>query len=158
MEILGLIDTLESVVCDSMKIPFTGKTVINEADILSIIDKMRLVLQSGKGFIETKISSRPGEAAPHIKLHEVSDASKPAALENPEGKAAEIIQQAYQVAREIRGGADRYADEVLTKLEATTGRIIRTIKNGRMRLNRAGSAESDAQPVLTEAGFEEALK
>jgi hypothetical protein len=153
MEILGLIDTLESVVCDSIKIPFTGKTLINEADVLSIIDKMRLVLQSGEGFIKTKIASKTGEILQHAKTQEIAEArtSQP---DNPEGKAAEIIQQAYQVSKEIRSGADRYADDVLSKLEATTSRIIRTIKNGRLRLSKADISDAEAQRAIPEMPFD----
>ena len=45
--ILGLLDTLESMICDSFKMPLTGKTMVNEAEVLAIIDKIRLVIQSG---------------------------------------------------------------------------------------------------------------
>ncbi|MCX5749149.1 MAG: hypothetical protein NTZ10_02765 [Candidatus Saganbacteria bacterium] len=150
MEILGLIDTLESVICDSIKIPFTGKTIVNESDILSIIDKMRLVLQSGEGFSRTKIATKAGEMMLHAKPHEGADGAKAAPADNPDGKAAEIIQQAYQVSKEIRAGADRYADDVLATLEATTGRIIRTVKNGRVRLNKTNPSDSQYQGASRE--------
>lgn len=151
MEILGLIDTLESVICDSVKIPFTGKTLINESDVLSIIDKMRLVMQSGEGFAKTKLaSSKAGEMMAHTRTLETVESTRSDATENPEAKAAEIIQQAYQLSREIRQGADRYADEVLATLEATTGRIIRTVKNGRLRLSKSGTRETDMGALANE--------
>ena len=38
------------------------------------------------------------------------------------------------MSKQIREGADKYADEVLSNLEATSVRILRTVKAGRERL------------------------
>jgi hypothetical protein len=120
MEILGLLDTLESIVLDSAKIPFTKKIMVDEEKMLSIIDKIRLVIQGGGDFARKAIVR--GEA-------------QEAAPEPTESKAVEVLEQAYQMAKEIREGADKYADEVLANLEATSTRILRTIKAGRDRLS-----------------------
>jgi len=146
MEILGLLDSMESMILDSFKIPMTGKVFINEADILSLIDKMRLVCQKGdgyaKGFIETdkrNISQRSDRIeVPHVS--EIKSITK----DNLDEKAIEVIQQAYQMAKEIRIGADKYADEVLANLEVTSSRILRTIKNGRSRLSKISDVDIDA--------------
>ncbi|HTY14057.1 MAG TPA: hypothetical protein VMD02_07760 [Candidatus Omnitrophota bacterium] len=57
MKILGLLDTLESVVLDGFKIPLTKKTMVNEEQLLKIIDKIRLVASGGDEF------SKPAEKA-----------------------------------------------------------------------------------------------
>ncbi len=141
MEILGLIETLESMICDSYKIPFTGKTLIDEAEILSLIDKMRLVLQSGESVLKTRSKQREqdGPALPAAKHEELKNSSGD--YGDPQAKAVEIVQQAYQVAKEIRQGADRYADEVLSKLEASADRVIRVVRNGRQRLSKSVGTE-----------------
>jgi hypothetical protein len=128
MEILGLLDTLESIVLDSAKIPFTKKIMVDEEKMLSIIDKIRLVIQGGGDFARKAIvRGEAQEAAPE----------SPEAERRPptESKAVEVLEQAYQMAKEIREGADKYADEVLANLEATSTRILRTIKAGRDRLS-----------------------
>ena len=51
-------------------------------------------------------------------------------------KATEIIESAYKIAKEVRMGADKYADEVLSNLEATSSRILRAVKAGRSRLGK----------------------
>lgn len=53
-----------------------------------------------------------------------------------EDKATEIIENAYKIAKEVRMGADKYADEVLSNLEATSSRILRAVKAGRTRLGK----------------------
>jgi len=138
MEILGLLDTLESMILDGTKIPLTKNILINEEKILAVIDKMRLVIQGGGGFAKGAIAPK-SETPAGAKAAE-KPAPTPGAKEVLEGrsqdeaKAVEVLQQAYQMAKEIREGADQYADEVLANLEATSSRILRTIKAGRERL------------------------
>ncbi len=132
MKILGLLDTLESVVLDGFKIPLTKKTVVNEEQLLKIIDKIRLVASGGDEFnkpsaAQEKADKKAEIAAPGPTL-EIQQA------DSERGKATEIIQQAYQLAKEIREGADKYADEVLSNLELSTTRVLRTVKAGRDRL------------------------
>lgn len=143
MEILGLLDTLESMILDGSKIPLTKKVIINEEKVLAVLDKMRLVIQGGGGLVKDAIASKQGA------VNEVRVAEKPIAAAAPasrgapvgktedEAKAIEVLQQAYQMAKEIREGADQYADEVLANLEATSTRILRTIKAGRDRLEKS---------------------
>ena len=136
MEILGLLDTLESVILDSSKVPFTKKILIDEEKMLSIIDKIRLVIQGGSDFAKKAIA-REDMKAEAPQAPEMTDRQK------NEAEAVEVIEQAYQMSKEIRDGADRYADEVLANLEATSTRILRTIKAGRDRLTKTTHAGSE---------------
>lgn len=129
MEVLGLLDTLESMVLDAIKIPLTKKVLVNEENILAIIDKMRLVVQGGGGFAKDAIVSKKEAVAMPPGAKEIIEGKT-----EDEAKAVEVLQQAYQMAKEIREGADKYADEVLANLEATSTRILRTLKAGRERL------------------------
>jgi len=133
MKVMGLLDTLESVILEGFKIPLTKKTMVNEEQVLKIIDKIRLVLQGGDEFAKEK---------PEKKVEVVS-----ATIEQPpeteKGKAVEIVQQAYSLAKEIREGADKYADEVLSNLELSTTRILRTVQAGRDRLIKTVQGKGD---------------
>jgi len=133
MQILGLLDTLESIILDGFKIPLSRKVVLNEDQLLSIIDKMRLLISGGEGLV--KKDKKEPEA--------VLSAEAPSA---EKGKGPEILEQAYQIAREIREGADKYADEVLANLELSTTRVLRTIKAGRERLSQTGKQEDVSAP------------
>lgn len=141
MEILGLLDTLESLILDGTKIPLTKKALVDEERVLALIDKIRLVCQGGGGFAKEAIASQKGLAREEER-EDVREAQSPPAPEVIEGrskdeaKAVEVLQQAYQMAKDIREGADKYADEVLANLEATSTRILRTIKAGRDRLTK----------------------
>jgi cell division septum initiation protein DivIVA len=142
MEILGLLDTLESIILDSSKIPFTKKAVVDEEKVLSIIDKIRLVIQGGGDFAKKAITRGESPAG----AEETKEAALSPELEGrsrAEAKAVEVIEQAYRMAKEVREGADKYADEVLANLEATSTRILRTIKAGRERLSKTTQAGSE---------------
>jgi glycerate kinase len=144
MEILGLLDTLESMILDGTKIPLTKKVIINEEKILAVIDKMRLVIQGGGGFAKDAIASKQGASPVSYSRGTKDDGRKMEELagrSQEEAKAVEVLQEAYQMARQIREGADKYADEILANLEATSTRILRTVKAGRERLTKASPAE-----------------
>ena len=137
MEILGLLDTLESTILDSTKIPMTKKIIINEEQILELIDKILLVAQGGAGFAKEKIDKDRSKAS--VEREEPGQMSEQISMNEPitdKAKSAEIIQQAYQIAKEVREGADKYADEVLSNLELASTRVLRTIKAGRERLQK----------------------
>jgi hypothetical protein len=142
MEILGLLDTLESMILEGFKIPFTKKTLINEEQVLDVLDKIKLVVQGGGNVIRPVIDTR--SMPPSQKTIDFIEARKdvekvkeglPVTAQS-EDKATEIIESAYKIAKEVRMGADKYADEVLSNLEATSSRILRAVKAGRTRLGK----------------------
>lgn len=149
MEILGLLDTLESMVLDGFKIPLTGKILLNEGKILNLIDKIRLVAEGGQDFVKNQMGmgkKEEREFAFQKEAARMEDAPE-ALSEDMQAKVNEVMQQAYQIAKEVRMGADKYADEVLANLEATSMRILRTVKAGRDRLVKSneGAASNAVQ-------------
>jgi len=139
MEILGLLDTLESMILDGFKIPFSKRLIINEEKILAVVDKMRLVIQGGGGFAKDALAYKQGTKSLRAEEEKAAGIEAKEVLEGKteeESKAVEVLQQAYQMAKEIRDGADKYADEILANLESTSTRILRTLKAGRERLTK----------------------
>jgi hypothetical protein len=124
----------------------TRRTLVDEEKVLALIDKIRLVAQGGSGFAKAAVSGdspkgQPAAAAPAEVVVKVEGGKT-------ETKSVDVIQQAYQIAKEVRSGADKYADEVLTNLESTTSRILRAIKAGRERLSKSiGPDEVESIPL-----------
>lgn len=137
MEILGLLDALESMVLDGFKIPLSKKTMVNEEQILSVIDKMRMVVQGGGDFAKKALGDRSEKKPNEVQVESTQIQALQTGPVTDNVKGAEIVQQAYQIAKEVRGGADKYADEVLSNLELTSTRILRTVKAGRDRLGKS---------------------
>jgi len=143
MEILGLLDSLEEAILNGVKIPLTKKILLNEEEILTLIDKIRLVAQGGSNFAKkaidkdrSKVDSEPLPQNQQTIQNIQQEQPMIQEFVSDKNKAAEIIQNAYQLAKEIREGADKYADEILSNLELTSTRILRTIKAGRDRLEK----------------------
>ena len=157
MEILGLLDTLESMILDGFKIPLSKKTMVNEEKVLAVIDKIRLVAQGGEDFAKKAIDRKGGKAEEEAGVRENVKAKKSVTKllereqkhEDIEGKAMEVLQQAYQIAREVRQGADKYADDILSNIEATSSRILRTVRAGRDKLKKF-KGEGESSPPQAE--------
>ena len=142
MEILGLLDTLESMILEGFRVPLTKKTMIDEEKVLQVVDKIRLVVQGGGDLVKEAIGKRTmppkQETMDFVEARKEVEKVKeglPVTAES-EDKATEIIESAYKIAKEVRMGADKYADEVLSNLEATSSRILRAVKAGRTRLGK----------------------
>lgn len=152
MEILGLIDTLEAMILDGFKIPLTKKTLVNEEQLLMLIDKIRLVAQGGadyakKALDKEKITNKAPQEEPVSTNPNMEYQTEVIHFQDKnKANAAELVQQAYQIAKEVREGADKYADEVLSNLELTSTRVLRTIKAGRERLNK--NVQGNASEVV----------
>ncbi|OGC04066.1 hypothetical protein A2276_05560 [candidate division WOR-1 bacterium RIFOXYA12_FULL_43_27] len=129
MKILGLLDALESMIMEGFKVPLTKKTLLNEEELLCLIDKMRVTIQEEQVKAPEKIVER-------VEKEEPKDDS---------AKAADILKEAYTMAKEVRAGADRYADEVLSNLELSATRILRTLKAGRMRLSQTVGVKTEGK-------------
>lgn len=142
MEILGLLDTLESMILEGFKVPLSGKTMINEDKVLQVIDKIRLVVQGGGDLVKKAINKRgfppKQESMEFVEARKELEKVKEniPASSDIDDKATDIIENAYKIAKEVRMGADKYADEVLSNLEATSSRILRAVKAGRARLGK----------------------
>lgn len=153
MEILGLLDALESLILDGFKFPLSRKVMVDEERVLALIDKIRLVAQSGSGFAKKAVA---GEVIRSTAV--ARDLPKEVAAKLPEGasgddaRSVEIVQQAYQIAKEVRFGADKYADEVLANLEGTAARVLRAVKAGRERLSKSvGVDEIESMPISSKS-------
>ncbi len=154
MEILGLLDTLESMILEGFRIPLSKKTIINEEKVLQVLDKIRLVSQGGGDLVKKALDKR----TPAVKQEtiEFAEARKELekvkenmhAMSGGDEKATEIIENAYKISKEVRMGADKYADEVLSSLEASASRILRAVKAGRARLGRyvSGVTTQESKP------------
>jgi hypothetical protein len=155
MEIFGLLDTLESLIVSGRKIWFTDKVIIDEVKVLTLIDKMRLVIQAGpdtarKAVDKAQFSKIKDESSSEVVYPRES-------IEDSELNASEVVNQAYQIADEVKLGADKYAEEVLTNLTVVVSRMLRTIENGRIRLQKSLRKEAQTSRIETAEAMNKAV-
>ncbi len=73
----------------------------------------------------------------------VQAASQEEIVKRAEREAADILEEARVREREVRLGAEDYADEVLSTLEVNLGKFLSAVQRGRERLQR-GTGTTDA--------------
>lgn len=144
MDIEQLIETLEDKIDGCTTIPLWGRGIIDKDELLDLIQEIRVKfpdeMKQAKWVKEERqriINDAQKEAAGIIKAAE----EKIAAMVNEHDitqqayeKANQIMDSAQNNARDIRIGANQYADDVLRALEEELIKTAETI-----RANRNGS-------------------
>ncbi len=75
-------------------------------------------------------------------------ASEQEVVKLAEREAADVLEDARQREREVRLGAEDYADAVLGTLEVNLGKFLQAVQRGRERLQgRADEAEENSSDV-----------
>jgi len=141
MDIEQIMNEIEEKIDKCRTIPFWGKGIIDKEEILELIQEMRNKfpeeMRQAKWVKEERqriISDAQKEAAAMVKATE----EKIAAMVNEHditqqayAKANQIIDSAQQNSREIRLGANQYADDVLRALEEELVKTADTIRANR---------------------------
>lgn len=150
MDIMVLIDKLEDVIATTRRVPLTSSVVVNERKIYEIIDEIRATLPDELKQARWIVKERQemleeAEKEANRILDEAKEKANALAAETEivklaEQQAAEILDAARAREREIRLGAEDYADEMLANLEVNLGKLLTAVQRGRDRLQ--GKIES----------------
>ncbi|MBL7184222.1 MAG: ATPase [Anaerolineae bacterium] len=161
MDILYLIDELESRLTEGRRIPLTSKVVIDEEECFDIINEMRSripeeVRQAKKTEREReRIIAQSHEEAERLvvlakeRAREVLDEDE--IVKGAEARAQIIIERAQQEAGKIKTDADDYVIAVLSHLESQLGGLLTTVQNG-IRVVGEGGAGPEGMGAGEEAG------
>jgi hypothetical protein len=144
MDIMALIDRLEDLIANGKKVPLTKLVTVDEQKLYDIIDEIRASfpeeLKEARWIVkerQEKLDEAEKEASRIIEEAREKAAALAAEREIvklAEQQAAEILDQARAREREIRLGAEDYADEMLANLEVNLGKLLTAVQRGRDRL------------------------
>jgi len=161
MDILYLIDELESRLTEGWRIPLTSKVVIDEEECFDIINEMRSripeeVRQAKKTEREReRIIAQAHEEAERLVVLAKERANEVLGeqeiIKGAETRAKIIIERAQQEAGKIKADADDYVVAVLSHLESQLDGLLTTVQNG-IRVVGEGGAEPEGAAVGKEAG------
>lgn len=143
MDIEQIMNEIEEIIDGCKTIPIWGRGIIDKDEILDLIQDMRNKfpeeMKQAKWVKEERqriISDAQKEAAAMIKATEEKIATmvnEHDITQQAYAKANQIVDSAQQNSREIRLGANQYADDVLRALEEElikTADAIRANRNG----------------------------
>jgi cell division septum initiation protein DivIVA len=144
VDVLVLIEKLDELIDNAKGVPMTTQVRIDREEIEEILDQMRATIPEEIKQARWIVKERQEMLAEAKREAErvVSEAREQAAREASqqeivriaERQAQEILDEARGREREIRLGAEDYADEILNTLEVNLSKFIAAVQRGRERL------------------------
>jgi F0F1-type ATP synthase membrane subunit b/b' len=144
MDVLVLIDKLDDLVHNAKTVPMTDQVRVDKEEIYDILDQMRATIpeeiKQARWIVKERqemLAEAKREAEKIVK--EARERQERLVGEEEVTKQAElmaedIVEDARAREREIRLGAEDYADEILSTLEVNLSKIISAVGRGRERL------------------------
>ena len=144
MDVLVLIDKLDDLVHNAKPVPLTDQVRVDKEEIYDILDQMRATIpeeiKQARWIVKERqemLAEAKREAERIIKEarerqeHLVGEEE---VTKQAERAAEDIVEDARAREREIRLGAEDYADEILNTLEVNLSKFIAAVQRGRERL------------------------
>ena len=146
-DVLVLIDKLDDLVHNAKSVPMTDQVRIEREEIYDLLDQMRATIpeeiKQARWIVKERqemLAEAKREAERIIKeAREKQDQliSQEEVTRQAGRGAEDIIEDARGREREIRLGAEDYADEILGTLEVNLSKFIAAVQRGRDRLGEA---------------------
>ena len=144
MDVLVLIDKLDDLVHNAKQVPLTDQVRVDKEEIYDLLDQMRATIPEEIKQARWIVKERQEMLAEAKREAEriITDArerqdqliAQEEVTREGERAAEDIVEDAHAREREIRLGAEDYADEVLHSLEENLTRFISAVQRGRDRL------------------------
>ena len=144
MDVLVLIDKLDDLVHNAKQVPLTDQVRVDKEEIYDLLDQMRATIpeeiKQARWIVKERqeMLAEAKREAERI-LSEARDRQQQLIADQEITKEAEraaedIVEDARAREREIRLGAEDYADDVLHSLEDNLTKFIAAVQRGRDRL------------------------
>ena len=151
MDVLVLIDKLDDLVHNAKLVPMTGQVRVDKDEIYDILDQMRATvpeeIKQARWIVKERqemLAEAKREAERIIR--EARDQqerliNQQEVVRLAERQAEDIVEEARSREREIRLGAEDYADDILNTLEVNLQKFTQAVQRGRERLAGRDQAE-----------------
>lgn len=166
-DIYHLIDRLERLLAESMRLPLSAYLVINEDDFLDVIDQMRTAIpqqiRDGERLQRERerIVAQAEEEAQRVVIHAREEAGTLVADHEvsvaAQAHANKIMESARREAQVLRADANEYARAVLGSLdgqlhsvEEQISNLLITVRNGLDTLMQGDEADAERPRISQE--------
>ncbi|MCL6440311.1 MAG: hypothetical protein K6T27_02295, partial [Thermoleophilum sp.] len=151
MDVLALISKLDDLIHNAKPVPFSDQVRVDREAIFEILDQMRATfpeeVKQARWIVKERqemLAEAKREAERIIReAREEQERliSEQEVVKQAQRQAEEIIEEARAREREIRLGAEDYADDILNTLEVNLEKFIAAVRRGRERLQGREEAE-----------------
>ena len=155
MDVLVLIDKLDDLIHNARSVPLTDSVMIDREEIYDLLDQMRSTIpeeiKQARWIVKERqeMLAEAKQEAERLLSEAQERAEKLAAdtevVRLAEKNAQQIMEDGRDQERQIRLGAEDYADEVLGNLEMNLDKFLAAVRRGRERLQGRGEDE-ELQP------------
>jgi cell division septum initiation protein DivIVA len=144
MDVLAILEQIEGLISNSARVPLTDKVIISENEVLRMIDELHaalpdeleqanwIVRERDKVLKEAQTEAERIREDTRSQVARMADDHEITRMANDQ--ANEIINQAKRVAKEIRTGANEYADGLLLKSQEQMEAVTAAIRNARKEI------------------------
>jgi cell division septum initiation protein DivIVA len=144
VDVLVLIDKLDDLIHNAKQIPLTENVRVDREEIYDLLDQMRATIpeeiKQARWIVKERqemLAEAKREAERIVK--EANDeqlrlVSEQEVVNQAENHAEDIVEEARAREREIRLGAEDYADDILNTLEVNLEKFLAAVQRGRDRL------------------------
>jgi cell division septum initiation protein DivIVA len=144
VDVLVLIDKLDDLIHNAKQIPLTENVRVDREEIYDLLDQMRATIpeeiKQARWIVKERqemLAEAKREAERIVK--EANDeqlrlVSEQEVVKQAENHAEDIVEEARAREREIRLGAEDYADDILNTLEVNLEKFLAAVQRGRDRL------------------------
>lgn len=153
MDVLVLIDKLDDMIHNAKPIPLTDNVRVDKEEIYDLLDQMRATIpeeiKQARWIVKERqemLAEAKREAERIVKEahdEQLRLVSEQEVVKQAENHAEDIIEEARAREREIRLGAEDYADDILNTLEVNLEKFLAAVQRGRDRL--AGRDNENAE-------------
>ena len=160
MDVLALIDKLDDLVHNARAVPLTDQVRIDREAVYEILDQMRSTLpeeiKQARWIVKERqemLAEAKREAdriVDEAKEKAERQASQQEVVKLAEKQASDLLDEARQREREVRLGAEDYADEVLGTLEVNLEKFTAAVRRGRERLQGPSDDRAADGPFVTD--------
>ena len=144
MDVLVLIDKLDDLIHNARPVPLTDQVRVDREEIYDLLDQMRATIpeeiKQARWIVKERqemLAEAKREAERVVKEARDQQArliSEEEVYKQAERGAEEILEDARDTERQIRLGAEDYADEILSTLEVNLQKFLAAVQRGRDRL------------------------
>ena len=144
MDVLVLIDKLDDMIHNAKPIPLTDNVRVDKEEIYDLLDQMRATIpeeiKQARWIVKERqemLAEAKREAERIVKEahdEQLRLVSEQEVVKQAENHAEDIIEEARAREREIRLGAEDYADDILNTLEVNLEKFLAAVQRGRDRL------------------------
>ncbi|MBJ7459763.1 MAG: hypothetical protein JHD02_11280 [Thermoleophilaceae bacterium] len=144
MDVLVLIDKLDDLIHNAKQIPLTENVRVDREEIYDLLDQMRATIpeeiKQARWIVKERqemLAEAKREAERIVKEandEQIRLVSEQEVVKQAENHAEDIVEEARAREREIRLGAEDYADDILNTLEVNLEKFLAAVQRGRDRL------------------------